>query len=97
MPSNIPSTNFYLSIFSKPLPKARRTLRNNDFMPKTPDLSLKIIAQGVNVVLNRATLTKQLKRAYQCYATFFQKFDKTFEEINIMIMNNTHWWIIIFA
>ena len=60
--SSIPSTIFYGSIFSEHLRIARCTLRINNFILKASDLFSKMITQGGN----RATLTKQPKRAIHC-------------------------------
>ena len=38
---------------------------------------------------NGTTLTKQLKKVFRRYQTFFQTFGKTHEEVNTSIMKNT--------
>ena len=68
--SNIPSLIFYGSIFLELLRVARYTRRTNDFIPRTYDLFVGMIAQGGN----RATLTKQLKNAFYLVQNIFQKF-----------------------
>ena len=68
--SNIPSLIFYGSIFLELLRVARYTRRTNDFIPRTYDLFIGMIAQGGN----RATLTKQLKNAFYLVQNIFQKF-----------------------
>ena len=83
--SHIPSTIFYGSIFSELLRTARCTLRINDFIPRGSDLFSKMIAQDGN----GTTLTKQLKKVFRRYQTFFQTFGKTHEEVNTSIMKNT--------
>ena len=84
MSSKIPSADFYGSIFSKFVRIARRTLRINDFIPRASDLFSRIAQGG-----NRATLTKQLEKAFHPYLTVFQLFGKIHEEINTNIMKNT--------
>ena len=37
----------------------------------------------------RATLTKQLKKAFHCYQTVFEKSGKIDDQIDIRIMKNT--------
>ena len=82
--SNIPSTISSGSIFSELLRMARCSLRTKDFIPRASDLFSRMIVQDGN----RATLTKQLKKAFHRYPNVFQKFVKTHEEINISIMKN---------
>ena len=81
---NIPSTVSSGSIFSELLRMAKCCLRTKNFLPRASDLFSRMIVQDGN----RATLTKQLKTAFHCYANVFQKFCKTHEEINISIMKN---------
>ena len=50
--------------------------------PRTSDFFSRMMIQG----RNRATLAKEL---ISSLSNFFQKFDKTHEEINISIMKNT--------
>ena len=80
--SNIPSTISSGSIFSELLRMARCSLRTKNFIPRASDLFSRMIVQ------DRATLTKQLKKAFHRYPNVFQKFGKTHEEINISIMKN---------
>ena len=82
--SNIPSTISSGSIFSELLRMARCSLRTKDFMPRVSDLFSRMIVQDGN----RATLTKQLKKAFHRYPNVFQKFVKTHEEININIIKS---------
>ena len=83
--SNIPSTIFYGSIFSELFRIARCTLRINGFIPMASDLFSRKIAQ----VGNRATLTKQLKKAFHHYQTVYQRLGKTHEDRNTSIMKNS--------
>ena len=83
--SNIPSIISDGSIFSELLRIARCTLIINDFIPRASDLFSRTIAQGGN----RATLNKELKIAFHCYPTVFQKIGKTHEEINTSIIKNS--------
>ena len=80
--SNIPSTISSGSIFSELLRMVRCSLRTKNFIPRASDLFSRMIVQ------DRATLTKQLKKAFHRYPNVFQKFGKTHEEINISIMKN---------
>ena len=82
--SNIPSTISSGSIFSELLRMARCSLRTKKFIPRNSDLFSRMIVQAGN----RATLTKQLKKAFHRHPNVFQKFGKTHEEINISIMKN---------
>ena len=84
--SNIPSTISSGSIFAELLRIAKCCLRTKNFIPRTSDLSSRMIVQDGN----RATLTKQLKTAFHRYPNIFQKFGKTHEEINISIMKNNY-------
>ena len=77
--SNIPFTISSGSIFSELLRMAKCSLRTKNFIPRASDFFSRMIVQDGN----RATLTKQLKRAFHRYPNVFQKFGKTHEEINI--------------
>ena len=80
--SSIPSTISSGSTFSELLRIARCSLRIDDFIPRDSDLFSKMIAQGGN----RATLPKQLKKAFHRYANVFQKSGIIDEKENISIM-----------
>ena len=77
--SNIPFTISSGSIFSELLRMAKCSLRTKNVIPRASDFFSRMIVQDGN----RATLTKQLKRAFHRYPNVFQKFGKTHEEINI--------------
>ena len=84
MSRNIPFTTFHGFIFSE-LPRITKcTLRSNGFIPRASYLFSRMIVQGGN----SKTVTKQRKKTFYCYLTVFQKFGKSYEEINISIMKN---------
>ena len=69
----IPSTISNGSIFSEFLCIAKCAIRINDFIPRTSNLFSRMRAQGGN----RATFSKEIKKAFPRYPTFFQKSAKT--------------------
>ena len=77
--SNIQFTISYGSLFSELFRMASCTLRNNNFLPTASDLFSGMIPKGGN----RAALAKK-----RCL-NVFQKFGKTHEEINVIIVKNT--------
>ena len=83
--SNIPSTISSGSIFLELLRIARYSLRTDDVIPRDSGLFSKMIAQGGN----RATLTKQLKKAFHRCANVFQKSGIIDEKENISIRKNS--------
>ena len=74
--------------FSEPLRIARCTVIINDFIFRASILFSRMMAQAGN----KATPTKQLKKAFHPYPTAFQKFGKTHDNINIRIMKKTWYW-----
>ena len=82
--SNIQFTISYGSLFSELFRMASCTLRNNNFLPTASDLFSGMIPKGGN----RAALAKKLKKAFQRCLNVFQKFGKTHEEINVIIVKN---------
>ena len=83
--SNIPSSIFYGTIFSKNFRIASCTLIISDFLPRASGLFSRMRVKSGN----RAALTKKLKKAFQRYPNAFQKFCKTREEIKISGVKNT--------
>ena len=79
--SNIRVTISYGSIFSELFRMASCTLKNNNFLPTASDLFSGMIPKGGS----RAALIKKLKRC----PNVSQKFYKTHEEINVIIVKNT--------
>ena len=80
---NIPSSIFYGSIFSEFLGIARCALRLTDFVPKASQLYAGMITQGGN----KASILRQIKKAFQRCAETFSKYCKTNDElINEIIM-----------
>ena len=81
--SNIPSSIFYGSILSDFLRIARCTLRLTNFVPKTSQLYARMITQCGN----KASILRQIKKAFQRYPETFSKYCKTYDElINEIIM-----------
>ena len=80
--SKIPYTISFGSIFLELLRIARCSLKTDDVIPRDSGLFSKMIAQGGN----RATLSKQLKKAFHRYANVFQKSGIIDEKENISIM-----------
>ena len=83
--SNIPFLALHGSIFSEHFQIAGCSVGIKYFIPRVSDFSSRMIAQGKR----KAELTKQLKKTFHCYPNVFQRFLKTYEEINISIMKNT--------
>ena len=80
--SKIPYTISFGSIFLELLRIARCSLKTDDVISRDSGLFSKMIAQGGN----RATLSKQLKKAFHRYANVFQKSGIIDEKENISIM-----------
>ena len=80
--SKIPYTISFGSIFLELLRIARCSLKTDDVIPRDSGLFSKMIAQDGN----RATLSKQLKKAFHRYANVFQKSGMIDEKENISIM-----------
>ena len=80
--SKIPYTISFGSIFLELLRIARCSLKTDDVISRDSGLFSKMIAQGGN----RATLSKQLKKAFHRYANVFQKSGRIDEKENISIM-----------
>ena len=80
--SKIPYTISFGSIFLELLRIARCSLKTDDVISRDSGLFSKMIAQGGN----RATLSKQLKKAFHRYANVFQKSGMIDEKENISIM-----------
>ena len=80
--SKIPYTISFGSIFLELLRIARCSLKTDDVIPRDSGLFSKMIAQDGN----RATLSKQLKKAFHRYANVFQKSGIIDEKENISIM-----------
>ena len=70
--SNLPSTISSESIFSELLRIIRCSLRTKDFIPRSSDLFSRMIAQGGS----RATLTKQLEKAFHVTQMFLKNLVK---------------------
>ena len=74
---NIPSSILYGSIFSEFLRIARCTLRLTNFEPKAFQLYTRMVTQGGN----KASILRQIKKAFQIHHKTFSKYRKTYDEI----------------
>ena len=61
---------------------ARCTLIVNDYRPRASQLFSRMMAYGGS----RTELTKQLRKVFHHYTDIFQKFGKTYEEVNTSIL-----------
>ena len=68
--SNIPSSIFYGSVFSEFLRIARCTLRFEDFLPRSSELFLRMLAQGGD----SKTILHQIHKAFTRYPEQFLKY-----------------------
>ena len=75
--SNIPSTIFYGSIFSKFLRIARCTLKLEHFLPRASELYLRTLSQGAN----QSCINKQILKGSQRYPDVPKKYGKNYNEL----------------
>ena len=75
--SNIPSTIFYGSIFSKFLRIARCTLKLKHFLPRASELYLRMLSQGAN----QSCINKQILKGSQRYPDVLKKYGKNYNEL----------------